>query len=261
MSFCMKNIFTQALKKNKKLYFEAPNDTVLISGAKSYKISGDFTDILSINPPIIRENMWGNLLYNIAAIIPSMLNEDDLSYFTDRFPKSIYLVLINSILHPDIPSTKNNIGNTKIIIEDSTGKQFIRFADITALYSKQALYIDLWASWCVPCKYEFNRGKGADSLLSKKGIKRLYISIDDQRFFTQWKENIYSFNLEGNHFIAGEALQKNINDLIYSQKEQINIPRYILVNSDGKIVNPDAPRPSSIGELNKAILECLGTEK
>jgi len=117
-------------------------------------------------------------------------------------------------------------------------------------------YIDLWASWCVPCVQEF---KSYDlSLLvffEKHHIKPLFISIDEAADKLKWEKAVDRFNLQGYHLLASPALQGSIKDVLYNNGD-VSIPRYVLINTQGAILLDNAKRPSD-GTLQNQLLEAL----
>jgi hypothetical protein len=56
-------------------------------------------------------------------------------------------------------------------------------------------------------------------------------------------------HLEGYHILAGSNLKADIVKLVY-KKGQVSIPRYLIINKQGQIVNWDAPRPSNTNLVN-----------
>ncbi len=118
------------------------------------------------------------------------------------------------------------------------GKQF----DFSK-YKGKVIYVDFWASWCGPCRGEFPFSKKMHDGFTekqKKNIVFLYISIDEDP--TNWKNAVDNLKLNnGDHGISNGGFGSTV-----SQKYQINsIPRYMIIDKNGTIVRPDAPRPSN----------------
>ena len=102
------------------------------------------------------------------------------------------------------------------------------------------VYIDVWATWCGPCKREIPALKKVESKYHNKDIEFVSISIDRETDYNKWKTFVETNNLSGVQLIAdndwNSSFVKN-----YGIK---GIPRFILIDPNGNIVNPDAPRPS-----------------
>jgi len=117
------------------------------------------------------------------------------------------------------------------------------------------IFIDIWASWCMPCRAEFTHNSELETLLSQYPmVEKLYITIDKDS--DSWKNAIQSIKLSGYHLIATNELMNEMRKKIY-QSETVTVPQYILIDSHGNILNRNLPRPSEIkilkAELDKLI--------
>jgi hypothetical protein len=70
----------------------------------------------------------------------------------------------------------------------------------------------------------------------------VYFSIDEDNF-EKCKKTIEKLNLEGLNFYSNTQLTNSIKEIIYDS-ESLSIPRYILIDENGKILSTNAPRPS-----------------
>ncbi|PHR71024.1 MAG: thioredoxin [Lutibacter sp.] len=100
------------------------------------------------------------------------------------------------------------------------------------------VYIDVWATWCGPCKQQIPFLKKVEDEYHGKNIEFVSISTDRKNKYKAWKKMIVDRQMGGIQLYAGT-------DHSFSQEYQINsIPRFILVDPEGNIVDADAPRPS-----------------
>ncbi|MGY3792521.1 TlpA family protein disulfide reductase [Aquimarina sp. 433] len=101
------------------------------------------------------------------------------------------------------------------------------------------VYIDVWATWCKPCIAEIPSLKKLEKEYDEK-IKFVSISVDNKRDHDAWKTMIKEKELSGIQLFADNSWSsKFIRDY-----DVQGIPRFILIDKEGKIVNADAPRPS-----------------
>lgn len=111
------------------------------------------------------------------------------------------------------------------------------------------VYIDVWATWCGPCKAEIPALKAIEKEYHGKNIQFVSMSIDDDRTHgnswdkarEDWKAMVKDKELGGIQIFAPKGWQSD-----FVQNYKINgIPRFILIDPNGNVVTPDAPRPSS----------------
>lgn len=103
------------------------------------------------------------------------------------------------------------------------------------------VYLDIWATWCGPCKAEIPYLKAIEEEFHDNNIAFVSISIDKKEAYDKWKEMIVEKELSGIQLFA----DNDWNSQFIQDYEIEGIPRFILVDDKGNIVNADAPRPSN----------------
>lgn len=113
------------------------------------------------------------------------------------------------------------------------------------------VYIDVWATWCGPCLREIPDLKKIEEEYKGENIYFVSLSIDTEEDYEKWKKMVTEKELGGIQVIADNAW-----DSEFIQNYAINgIPRFILLDPEGRIVSADAPRPSNpeLKELFKSL--------
>jgi thiol-disulfide isomerase/thioredoxin len=102
----------------------------------------------------------------------------------------------------------------------------------------EILYIDVWATWCGPCRVEIPAFEALVNNYSDEPVQFISVSVDENK--TAWIKFIeeeapnwpqthtggWDCSICDDYFIKG-------------------IPRFILIDAEGKIIDATAPRPSS----------------
>lgn len=216
------------------------NDKVEYSLRETKGLVADYSlaQILLVNPK--------NLSNSLAQNIVSQINNDEIrGRFTGAFLDSVFVV--NKRLDEEKKAKEaEEAKKGSFEFVDLKGKNF----DFSK-YKGKVIYLDFWASWCGPCKMQFPFSKKLHESIPdkfKKDIVFLYISIDDT--IEKWKEGIKVNDLEefDNGFTEGAW------GSVVLQKLGIrSIPRYMLIDKAGKIVDPNAKRPSSPDILSELL--------
>ncbi|MBD0824938.1 TlpA family protein disulfide reductase [Aestuariibaculum marinum] len=104
------------------------------------------------------------------------------------------------------------------------------------------VYIDVWATWCGPCKAEIPYLIEVEKKYhDNNNIAFVSISVDKEKDHDKWKTMVKEKGLGGVQLIADNVFNS---DFIKAY-QIMGIPQFILIDPEGNIVNRNAPRPSS----------------
>lgn len=110
----------------------------------------------------------------------------------------------------------------------------ISLSDLKGKY----IYIDIWATWCGPCIAEIPSLKKLEKYFEETDIQFVSISYKDNK--KKWKEMITEKKLGGIQLFA-----PNENISFFKDYQVTSIPRFILIDKDGRIIESNAKRPSN----------------
>ena len=116
--------------------------------------------------------------------------------------------------------------------EDQNGRVY-SLKDFKGKY----VFIDVWASYCKACLEEIPHLKKLEKAM--KGKKIVFVSISIDQVKKEWTDRLKKIELGGIHLIL------NFEDIAFMHDFRVEtIPRYILLDKEGKVVNVRMPFPS-----------------
>jgi len=142
---------------------------------------------------------------------------------------------------------KNPLDGVKFVENKKADGKEKAFKDVLGEFKGKVVYVDYWASWCSPCRQQFPYSKEIHEKMKGKNVVFLYISYDQNE--AAWKKGIEALEIKGYHWYPTENQKLEIYQL-YSVS---GIPRYMIVDKTGKVVDDDAPRPSEADRVIKKI--------
>ncbi|MFY0603071.1 MAG: TlpA family protein disulfide reductase [Flavobacteriaceae bacterium] len=128
---------------------------------------------------------------------------------------------------------QNNETTLKKILEDNKGK---------------IVYIDFWASWCAPCRKAFLSYPKLKETYKDKDVVFLFISID--RDIAKWEKANMEENLSNSYYTLNYPIAE-----FYEKLKISRIPRYLIFDKSGKLVNERVFGPDS--DLIKGVIDEL----
>lgn len=119
-------------------------------------------------------------------------------------------------------------------VMDSTGKE-VQLSD----FKGQVVYMDFWATWCGPCRRQMPHSKKLKKHFEGQDVAFLYISVDKK--METWLAFLEKEGLEGHQFHAPSDKVMQIKRDYMVQ----GIPKFILIDQEGKLVDFNAKRPDN----------------
>ncbi|UKJ08567.1 TlpA family protein disulfide reductase [Solitalea lacus] len=102
----------------------------------------------------------------------------------------------------------------------------------------KVVVVDIWATWCGPCKKEIPYMKTLEKEFHGKDIVFMSVSTDKLEDKDKWLKMVKEMEMTGVQLHAGQGTK-------ISQDYKINsIPRFLVIDKKGNIVSEDAPNPS-----------------
>ncbi len=103
----------------------------------------------------------------------------------------------------------------------------VAFSEVLNKHKGKTIVIEVWASWCSDCVKAMPKIKELQA--EDPEVKFIFLSMDKNA--DAWKKGIEQHEIEGEHFWAEEGMKG-----AFAKSLDVNwIPRYIVVDKDGKI--------------------------
>ncbi|MGN6439872.1 MAG: TlpA family protein disulfide reductase [Agriterribacter sp.] len=178
----------------------------------------------------IKDKQLFYCLRSIRNKAPKFLDEYIAKFYKDcgdssliKYVKENYDKQLSELQSDLVDINKKAIGWDKLL-KDNAGK---------------LIYIDFWASWCAPCRREMPYAQKIRDSYSGKPFTYVYISIDD--VFSDWLEAVREESLE--NYIQNYKTSK-ASSTLHRLFDLSSIPRYVLINKDGTLIDANALRPT-----------------
>lgn len=196
------------------------------------QIDEAFAAIRNISSSTIQQGLLPSFVYDVEAgnedaeaiyngIVSISTDSTTVAKLTDKIEKIRKL----QVGMPSPSFAYQSINGETVGLQDLNGKY---------------LYVDVWATWCGPCLREIPALKQLESDYHNAPIEFVSISIDTEKDFEKWQNMVADKDLKGVQLFADSDWQS---DFVKAYAID-GIPRFIIIDPEGNIVDPNAPRPS-----------------
>lgn len=146
--------------------------------------------------------------------------------------------------------------NKKIVFYE--GSKAASLKELIAPYKGKIVYLDIWGTWCGPCRIEMGFVAELKKRYAGKDIVFVYLDMDDDDKNSRWKEFVYLNAVEGEHYRMNNKEIEGCWKEIGTAGGKTNLyPTYVVFDKEGKIIHANAERPSSKEILYKQLDEVL----
>lgn len=103
----------------------------------------------------------------------------------------------------------------------------------------KVIYVDYWASWCVPCREAMPNSLRLKDKLKTKEVAFVYFSVDNGQ--EAWKKASLADGLEG--YAHNYLVLNHVKSQLRKNLSIDAIPRYLIFDKKGGLVESNAPGP------------------
>lgn len=240
------------------LYFQYSKlgyrDVMLASGRGAFDYKAIMDSVISD-----KDKLSGNtsdlLLHQFMVRLAEGKSTKEAKDYFEKFRKNVRdTSLVRTISAKFFFENISVSSKNTVVLANIKGEQ-TNLNDLVSSSNDSIFYIDLWASWCAPCIAEMPASKALREDTKNMPIGFVYLSIDKN--LENWKRSSSKLGLSdysNNYVIINRDSSEFLQSIDLSA-----IPRYLLIDKKGKLLESYAPSPSS-DEIRKVLKEMLRSQ-
>lgn len=273
------SIGTPKIKKIDRTYFSFLKDFKL--NDPQYLLTSTFPELQDsiirneiLGLPVIGDKDVATWLTEVKAILSDLVGFDEGPYY-DILAANAYGVQLREEARPLSEKQKENITtywkegeipkilfrNNNNVVEYDKFKSPTVVHDISSIpkervmneiisnYKNKVIFIDLWATWCVPCLDAMKQFRAAKGDFHDKDVAFVYITNGSSPK-KLWEEKIKGIGHDHYYLTTDQW------DYMMDHFELVYIPSYLLYNKEGKFINKFSSYPGN-DEVRKMLVDLL----
>lgn len=187
--------------------------------------------------------------YLLFYCLQKMQEEDSmesLNNYLVKFKADVKDTVYNAYIDKNFSSYPSVTGTTMLANLKET--ENIDFKEYIKESANKVIYVDLWASWCMPCRAAMPSSIQLREDYKDDPINFVYISIDAK--YTDWERASKDESLSD--YVNSFLLLSPKTAALPKEIALTTIPRYLIFNKKGALVFDNAPAPNN-PELKKIL--------
>jgi thiol-disulfide isomerase/thioredoxin len=170
-------------------------------------------------------------------------------HFKKKYPASPYIKGFSAPMAEVVKKQQQAFSSKTIFVADN-GTKLNTFNDVLKLTKGKVALVDMWGTWCGPCREEIEKhAKQLRVHFKGKNVMFLYVANLEGGREKEWKKQIAYFQMEGMHILANPKLTADIMGKVKST----GYPTYIIVKKDGSYKQSVTKYPVNILAMIKEI--------
>lgn len=200
------------------------------------------------------EAVLGQLLYNdgeSGTFSPSAVALTE--RFKFLFPDSGLIPFLDKKVEENLAFNHPKSSEEIVFLDNSSLKSLDQ---LFTSYKGKPMLIDIWATWCGPCRKSFEHVRPLQEYADENGIQLLYISVDEQDGIEdKWKNMVNYYNLKGHHVIINPDIKQEVYSTFGNSDNILSIPCYAIIDRNGNltVLGSDLAESTDFTELRKIL--------
>ncbi len=171
------------------------------------------------------------------------------NYFKKEYPHSAYVKGFSPTI-AELVKKQQQTFNTETVFVKNNGTRLNTFKDVLAMTKGKVALVDMWGTWCSPCRTEIEKNAlKLETYFKGKNVNFIYVANFDVGREQEWKKAITYFQIEGMHILANPKLTKDIMEKVKSS----GYPTYILIDKNGNYRKTTSQLPVNVKAMIKEI--------
>lgn len=188
-------------------------------------------------------------------LLLSLLNDsyEDEGYkiFFDKIDKYIENETLKSVLLKKESEYQNQIESDITSLDPKKNEEREISGDfwneLKVKYDGKVVYVDIWATWCSPCRAQIPHAIELHEHFKGQDIAFVNLCLASDQ--NDWEKMHKNNNIKGDNYFFNNSQTQLLRDKL----QFVGYPTYLIIDKQGKLVNKNAPRPSSGEEVRQVL--------